>query len=84
MGLSNKVLLLTLREGLTASTFLYTEIKNIPLPEYRPLLDAAMNRLIEGGRPYGIEFKIKAADTGEIKDIYSSALFDKDKKILLE
>ncbi len=60
----------------------YAIVKNIPLPEYRPLLDVALKKLIENNEPYDIEFKIKAADTGEIKDIHSIALFDREKRII--
>ena len=60
----------------------YDSIKEIPLPEYRPLLDEALKKLIEDNQPYDIEFKIKTADTGEIKDIHSVAIYNKEKRIL--
>ncbi len=68
--------------GLSKSPSDYKIIKNIPLPEYRPLLNSAMKNLIENNQPYDIEFKIKTADTGEIKDIHSIAEYDKERKIL--
>jgi PAS domain S-box-containing protein len=57
-------------------------IKNIPLPEYRPMLNLALKNLIEKNEPYHVEFKIKAVDTGEIKDVHSVASYDKEKRIL--
>ena len=52
------------------------------MPEYRSLLDDAMKKLIEADQPYNLEFKIKTADTNEIKDIHSIAIFDKEKRIV--
>ncbi|WP_170285831.1 sensor domain-containing diguanylate cyclase [Propionivibrio limicola] len=62
--------------GLSASRFDYEAIKTIPLPEYRPALDAAIDNLIQKGLPYNVEFRIKTADTGELKDIHSIAEFN--------
>ena len=60
--------------------FDFAEVKNQVLPEYRPLLDAAMRDLIDKGQPYDMEFRIRAADTGEIKTIHSIASFDLDRR----
>jgi len=68
--------------GVGKDQFEYEVIKEIPLPEYRPLLDAALKNLIEENKPYDIEYKIKTADTGEIKDVHSIARFDNEKRIL--
>jgi nitrogen fixation negative regulator NifL len=68
--------------GVTKSPLDYKTVKNNPLPEYRPLLDNALKNLVENNIPYDIEFRIKATDTGEIKDIHSIAEFDKEKKII--
>ena len=68
--------------GVSENRFDYDLIKNIPLPEYRPLLDTALKDLIEKDKPYNIEFKIKAVDTGNIKDIHSISIFNKEKRIL--
>lgn len=66
--------------GLTESQFDYAANKGIPLPEYRPALDAAMRELIEDGIPYDIDFKIKSADAGVIKDLHATATYNKDKR----
>lgn len=66
--------------GVTESQFDYAAIKGIPLPEYRPALDAAMKELIEDGIPYDIDFKIKSADAGVIKDVHAMATYNKEKR----
>ncbi|HOV39776.1 MAG TPA: response regulator, partial [Spirochaetales bacterium] len=65
--------------GLNGNSFQYEVVKNIPLPEYRPLMDQALRDLIQNGKPYDVEFQIQSADTGEIKDIHSVAFYDKDQ-----
>ena len=60
----------------------FSVIKKVPLPEYRSMMDLALKELIEDNKPYDIEFKIKAVDTGQIKDIHSIAIFDREKRIL--
>lgn len=51
-------------------------VQTMPLPEYRPMLDAALKDLILGTAPYEVEFKVRRADDGRIVDIYSKAEFD--------
>ncbi len=68
--------------GVYNDQFEYAIIKEIPLPQYRPFLDNALKNLIEDNKPYDVEFKIKTADTGEIKDIHSVATFDRENKIV--
>jgi diguanylate cyclase (GGDEF)-like protein/PAS domain S-box-containing protein len=65
--------------GIDSGRFEYPVVQAIPLPQYRPLLDAAMKGLIEGDRPYDVEFKIRKADTGETRDIHSIAQFDREE-----
>ena len=66
--------------GLNKNQVDYSLIKTIPLPEYRALLNEAMKKLVEDNIPYDIEFKIRIADTGIIKDIHSLAILDKEKQ----
>ncbi|MCP5279452.1 MAG: PAS domain S-box protein, partial [Thiobacillus sp.] len=68
--------------GIDKLEFDLTSIQRIPLPEYRPLLDSALKNLIENNEPYDVEFKIKAVDTGEMKDIHSVAQYDREKGIV--
>lgn len=60
----------------------YVAIKDFPLPEYRPMLDLAIENLLTHGAAYDVEFKIKAVGSGKIKDIHSIATFDPDKRIV--
>ncbi len=60
----------------------FSVVKEVPLSEYRTMMDLALKELIENDKPYDIEFKIRAVDTGEIKDIHSIAIYDKEKRIL--
>ena len=57
-------------------------IKNVALSDDRPLLNKALKNLLENDTPYVVEFKIIAADTGEVKDIHSEATFDREKGIV--
>ncbi|MFA5418849.1 MAG: histidine kinase dimerization/phospho-acceptor domain-containing protein, partial [Bacteroidales bacterium] len=68
--------------GLDKSEFSIAEIQKYPLPEYRPILDEALASLVQKDIPYRVEFKIRAADTHEIKDVCSVAIFDKEKNTL--
>jgi PAS domain S-box-containing protein len=68
--------------GLEGSRWTIEEIQNIPLPEYRPLLDAALRDLIAGKSPYNIEFKIRRPTDGAVLDIHSFAEFDPGRNIV--
>ena len=68
--------------GVDSDTLSFQIVKDIPLPEYRPMLDAALAGLMKNGTPYDVEFKIKTVDTGEIKDVHSVAVFDRKKSVL--
>lgn len=68
--------------GLNDEQFDIEFVKNFPLSEYRPLLDSAMQKLLNGHQSYDIEFKIKTAETGEIKDIRSVATYDHENGIV--
>lgn len=68
--------------GLEKDKLEMQHIKDIPLPEYRQMLDLALKNLIEKNQPYHVEFKIRKEDTGEIRDIQSEAYFDQEKRIV--
>ncbi len=57
--------------GLRNGPWTITEVQKIPLPEYRPLLDKALRELIEEGKAYNVEFKIRRPSDGKIVDIQS-------------
>ncbi len=68
--------------GINEDSFPLPELQKYTLPEYRPLLDMALQNLIEKGEPYNVEFKIKRSGSDEILDIHSLAEFDKEKNIV--
>jgi len=68
--------------GVEGENWNYDEIKMIPLPEYRELLDKGLNALIHSGEPYDFEFKITQKNTGHIIDIHSIAEYDSAKRIV--
>ncbi|MGE5400952.1 MAG: PAS domain S-box protein, partial [Ignavibacteriales bacterium] len=68
--------------GANKGEFDFDQIKTNTLPEYRTLLDLKMQELTEGKAAYDVEFKIKAIDTGEVKDIRSIATYDPGKRIV--
>jgi PAS domain S-box-containing protein len=68
--------------GLEREEFSLKNIQKIPLDDYRPMIDLSLKNLIEKGEPYNIEFKIKTADSGEVKDIHSSAVYDKARNVI--
>ena len=68
--------------NLKGSQWNLAEVREVSLPEYRPVLEKTLRGLIENNDPYNVEFKIKQVGTGKILDIHSIAEYDKDKKIL--
>lgn len=68
--------------GLNTKQYHFSDIKMAALPEYRALLDAAMNDLIQQGKPYDVEFRIHTMDSGELKDIHSVAFYEKENRIV--
>ena len=68
--------------GLLNTEWTITEVQKIPLPEYRDMLDRAIQELIKEDRPYDVEFKIQRPDTGETVDIHSVAEYDRHRNIV--
>jgi len=66
--------------GVSSETIDEAAFKKIVLPEYEASLELAMLALIERGIPYNFEFRIRTVDTGEIKEVQSSAEFDPDRR----
>ena len=62
--------------GVNESEMDYEAIRNIPLPEYRTILDNALKELISENKPYNVVFKVKNAETGKIIDLHSTAEYD--------
>lgn len=68
--------------GISEKENVFDIVKEVPLPEYREMLDNALVNLIERNEPYSLEFKIRKADSGEIVDVHSIAFFDKERRIV--
>ncbi len=60
----------------------YSEVKKVPLPEFRARLDREMADLIEKGKPYDIEFKIQRPSDGRVVEVYSRAEYDPVHRIV--
>jgi len=58
----------------------FEAVKAIPLPEYRPALDAALHDLVTHGVEYAIDFKIRRPADGTIADIQSRAKHDAERR----
>jgi PAS domain S-box-containing protein len=68
--------------GLEGREWSISEVQSIPLPEYRGMLDKALNGLIEEGKPYNVEFKIRRPSDGKIVDIHSIAEYSPEKGVV--
>lgn len=69
--------------GLPAGELHLRDIKTIPLPEYREILDNALSDLVTKDIPYDLEFRIRRADDGRIVDIHSLATFNKSENTVM-
>jgi len=58
----------------------FEAVKAIPLPEYRPALDAALRELTTRGVEYVIEFRIRRPLDGVVADIQSRAKYDAERR----
>jgi PAS domain S-box-containing protein len=67
--------------GLHETEWTIPDVQKIPLPGYREPLNEALRGLIEEGRPYDVEFRIRRPDSGEIIDIHSVAEYDSSRKV---
>jgi PAS domain S-box-containing protein len=56
------------------------EVQEIPLPEYRRVLDDALDALVKYGKPYNLDFKIRRPSDGAVRDIHSNAEYDPEKR----
>jgi PAS domain S-box-containing protein len=66
--------------GVEGSEWSIPKIQSIALPEHRGMLDKALNGLIEEGKPYNVEFKIRRPADGKIIDIHSIAEYSAEKE----
>ncbi|MGA2400418.1 MAG: PAS domain S-box protein [Syntrophobacteraceae bacterium] len=68
--------------GLKGSEWSIPEVQSIPLPEYRDMLDMALDGLIKEGKPYDVEFKIRRLTDGKIVDIHSIAEYSPEAGVV--
>ncbi len=54
----------------------FSKVQASLLPEYRQMLDDALDALIHENAPYDVEFKIRRADNGDVVDVRSVAEYD--------
>jgi two-component system, cell cycle sensor histidine kinase and response regulator CckA len=69
--------------GLEQGDFTIQDIKAIPLPQYRQLLDEAFHDLVEKNHPYDIQFQIRRVSDNAVRDIHSIAEYEADKNIVI-
>jgi PAS domain S-box-containing protein len=63
--------------GVSPNTpLIMNDIQQIPLPEFRPMLDQALSELISEQKPYNVEFKIRRPCDQKIAVIHSEAEYD--------
>jgi PAS domain S-box-containing protein len=68
--------------GVDSSVMSLGDVQKFPLPAYRPRLDKALADLIAQGTRYDLEFKIRRASDGQIRDIHSVADFDAENRVV--
>ena len=68
--------------GLEGSEWSIAEVQRVSLAEHRGMLDKALNGLIEEGKPYNVEFKIRRPSDGKILDIHSIAEYSHEKGVV--
>lgn len=68
--------------GVGASELTIEDVQRIPLPNYRPALDAALRALVEDGAPYDVEFQIQRPSDGAIRHIHSVAEYDPQRRVI--
>ncbi len=68
--------------GFSQAVFDIKDITKYTLPEYRPILDTALENLNLTNGHFDYEYQIITEDTNEIKQVYSTAVFDKQNNKL--
>ncbi|MDD4446311.1 MAG: PAS domain S-box protein, partial [Methanothrix sp.] len=68
--------------GMEGDMWPLADMQKIPLPEFRPLIDRELSRLVLNGKPYNMEYKIKRPSDGQILYIHSLAEYDPAKRMI--
>ncbi|MEI7844983.1 MAG: GAF domain-containing protein [Chloroflexota bacterium] len=69
--------------GVSQGSLTLDYVQTVPLPEFRPLLDAALVALITEGKRYDMEFKIQRLSDGQIRDIHSIAEYSASNRTVI-
>ncbi len=68
--------------GLEGERWPLEQVQRLSLPEHRSLLDKALRDLVERGRPYDVEFRVRHRTDGQELDLNSQAEYDQDRGIV--
>jgi PAS domain S-box-containing protein len=68
--------------GLYENELNLKRIQEIPLPQYRAMLDKSLHELVENNIPYDVEFEIKSPITDSRIFIHSHAEYNRDENIV--
>jgi len=68
--------------GLHKSNLTIQEVQQIPLKEYRSMMDNALQRLVKDGKPYDVEFQIKRGTDNKILDIHSVGEYNPERNVV--
>lgn len=68
--------------GLEGQTVSLDDVQSLALPQYRPVLDSALLRLVEADEPFDVQYRIRNPATGELVDIHAIAEFDRGERIV--
>lgn len=69
--------------GVEESVWTIEDIQQIPLPEYRPMLDKALHDLVQENKPYDVQFKIRRPSDDEIVDVHFIAEYNAESNTML-
>ncbi|MDW7732777.1 MAG: PAS domain S-box protein [Methanolobus sp.] len=69
--------------GIGEKQFTIEEIQSVPLSEYRPMLDKALNDLVKNKLTYDVQFRIKRISDSEVRDIHSTAEYFAERNVVI-
>jgi len=68
--------------GLGADSWSISGVQELPLAQYRGLLDRALRGIVDGTGPYDVVFEIRRPDDGSLRTIHSIAKYDAERNIV--
>lgn len=69
--------------GLGDAEWTIDRVKTLPLAQYRSVLDAALEGLIQHGTPYDVEFEVRRPSDDTVRHIRSVAEYDAERRIVI-